>query len=271
MYQTVGHSGLRVLAQALDLPFFVRTINGTAVNQRGEYGSRKGKAKEVDTTTERGDETEDLYELLKSVKVRGSSSPQGGADTHEGTRLRFSRLLRRWAGLVQAAGSCNPSEEDDFRLRLISCFPIPPCRMPCRRYRACRSVQSCQTISESASSTCASSDTPHLPTRLSESLQRLITRSLQMRATRFDASRIPVGEIAAGTACRNDRCRYGERPSQGCRCRVGARGAVPTFSGSSFADASSWVSLQVKHLGQTLAQMQPTLHKLVRCDFARSN
>ncbi|KAG0666386.1 hypothetical protein C6P46_004956 [Rhodotorula mucilaginosa] len=68
MYQTVGHSGLRVLAQALDLPFFVRTINGTAVNQRGEYGSRKGKAKEVDTTAERGDETEDLYELLKSVK-----------------------------------------------------------------------------------------------------------------------------------------------------------------------------------------------------------
>lgn len=68
MYQTVGHSGLRVLAQALDVPFFVRTINGTAVNQRGEYGSRKGKAKEVDTTTERGDETEDLYELLKSVK-----------------------------------------------------------------------------------------------------------------------------------------------------------------------------------------------------------
>lgn len=84
MYQTVGHSGLRVLAQALDLPFFVRTINGTAVNQRGEYGSRKGKAKEVDTTTERGDETEDLYELLKSVKVRGSSSPQGGRTPTKG-------------------------------------------------------------------------------------------------------------------------------------------------------------------------------------------
>ncbi|GAA5862743.1 hypothetical protein JCM3774_001903 [Rhodotorula dairenensis] len=68
MYQTVGHSGLGVLARALDLPFFVRTINGTAVNQRGEYGSRKGKAKEVDAGAERGDETEDLYELLKAVK-----------------------------------------------------------------------------------------------------------------------------------------------------------------------------------------------------------
>lgn len=66
MYQTVGHSGLAVLAQALDLPFFVRTITGTAVNQRGEYGSRtaKGKGKE-----DADDETEDLYELLKSVKV----------------------------------------------------------------------------------------------------------------------------------------------------------------------------------------------------------
>ncbi|POY72917.1 hypothetical protein BMF94_4078 [Rhodotorula taiwanensis] len=65
MYQTVGHSGLAVLAQALDLPFFVRTITGTAVNQRGEYGSRtaKGKGKE-----DADDETEDLYELLKSVK-----------------------------------------------------------------------------------------------------------------------------------------------------------------------------------------------------------
>lgn len=109
MYQTVGHSGLRVLAQALDVPFFVRTINGTAVNQRGEYGSRKGKAKEVDTTTERGDETEDLYELLKSVKVRVQilllSSSRETAD---------KAFAPPGAGSSERpAGICNPSEENE--------------------------------------------------------------------------------------------------------------------------------------------------------------
>lgn len=77
MYQTVGHSGLKSIAEALNLPLFVHTISGTAVNQEGEYGSRDGlvsdsnqlKSNKNGGGTE-GDETEDLYELLKQVKVR---------------------------------------------------------------------------------------------------------------------------------------------------------------------------------------------------------
>ncbi|GAA5839049.1 hypothetical protein JCM11251_007862 [Rhodosporidiobolus azoricus] len=74
MYQTVGHSGLRTLADALGLPFFSHVIGGTAVNVGGEYGSRKGKGKAVEgqgevEVVQQKDETEDLYELLKKVKM----------------------------------------------------------------------------------------------------------------------------------------------------------------------------------------------------------
>ena len=64
MYQTVGHSGLASIAEAMDLPLFTHTISGSAVNLGGEYGSREGG-----TTGTVGDETEDLYELLRKVKV----------------------------------------------------------------------------------------------------------------------------------------------------------------------------------------------------------
>lgn len=72
MYQTVGHSGLASIASALDLPLFVHTIRGKAVEMGGEYGDREGsagdgKAKKGGGT--KGDETEDLYELLMKVKV----------------------------------------------------------------------------------------------------------------------------------------------------------------------------------------------------------
>ncbi|GAA5973590.1 hypothetical protein JCM11641_007139 [Rhodosporidiobolus odoratus] len=68
MYQTVGHSGLATVAAALELPFFSHTINGTALNLGGEYGSREGKGKGRGPDEEKKDETEDLYELLRRVK-----------------------------------------------------------------------------------------------------------------------------------------------------------------------------------------------------------
>ncbi|GAA6005247.1 diphthine--ammonia ligase [Rhodotorula paludigena] len=74
MYQTVGSSGLQTLASVLDLPLYTHTIAGTAINQRAEYGSRKGKAREQthpahdDDDTDR-DETEDLFQLLQKVKA----------------------------------------------------------------------------------------------------------------------------------------------------------------------------------------------------------
>ncbi|KAL8291440.1 hypothetical protein RQP46_002418 [Phenoliferia psychrophenolica] len=63
MYQTVGHSGLASIAEALQLPLFTHTIAGSAVNLGGEYGSREAGTKGTE-----GDETEDLYDLLKKVK-----------------------------------------------------------------------------------------------------------------------------------------------------------------------------------------------------------
>lgn len=76
MFQTVGLNHLPLIAQSLRLPLYTRTITGTAVNVAGEYGDRKGVA-DVDEREEKnesgggtaGDETEDLWELLKEVKV----------------------------------------------------------------------------------------------------------------------------------------------------------------------------------------------------------
>ena len=85
MYQTVAHSGLATMAQALDLPFFTTSITGKAINQSSEYGSRttlerqkdrsvtecgsEGQVEEEEVEAEEQDETEDLYRLLKMVKV----------------------------------------------------------------------------------------------------------------------------------------------------------------------------------------------------------
>jgi diphthamide synthase (EF-2-diphthine--ammonia ligase) len=58
MYQTVGSNAVEYIAQALEKPLFRRPITGTAKLIGMEY--------EGDRT---GDEVEDLYELVKEVKV----------------------------------------------------------------------------------------------------------------------------------------------------------------------------------------------------------
>lgn len=65
MYQTVGQDAIQFVAEALDVPLFRRTIKGTAVNMGAEYGARQA-SKNIGIS---GDETEDLYELLHTVKV----------------------------------------------------------------------------------------------------------------------------------------------------------------------------------------------------------
>ena len=47
------------------MPLYRRVISGAAVEQGGEYGGRDPMASQRVS----GDETEDLYELLASVKV----------------------------------------------------------------------------------------------------------------------------------------------------------------------------------------------------------
>ena len=57
MYQTVGHNAVELISQAMEVPIIRRGIASTAVNQVLHY-----------TRTE-DDEVEDLYLLLKDVKV----------------------------------------------------------------------------------------------------------------------------------------------------------------------------------------------------------
>lgn len=57
MYQTVGHQAIDLYAEAMDLPLYRRTIQGTSLETGRNYSETKG------------DEVEDLYELLRQVKV----------------------------------------------------------------------------------------------------------------------------------------------------------------------------------------------------------
>ena len=57
MYQTVGHNAIDLYAEAMDLPLYQGTIQGSSVDQGKVY------------TENQGDEVEDLYKLLKNIKV----------------------------------------------------------------------------------------------------------------------------------------------------------------------------------------------------------
>lgn len=57
MYQTVGHQAIDLYAEAMDLPLYRRTIQGSSLDTSKNY-----------TKTD-GDEVEDLYDLLHLVKV----------------------------------------------------------------------------------------------------------------------------------------------------------------------------------------------------------
>ena len=65
---------LPLIAESMGLPLFTKDIKGKAVERGPEYGSRtsSGEGSEVS-----GDETEDLYMLVKSIKVCHQYSVQG--------------------------------------------------------------------------------------------------------------------------------------------------------------------------------------------------
>nr|XP_057947394.1 diphthine--ammonia ligase [Doryrhamphus excisus] len=56
MYQTVGHQGIELYAEAMDLPLYRRTIRGSSLDTSRHYHQTEG------------DEVEDLYELLSLIK-----------------------------------------------------------------------------------------------------------------------------------------------------------------------------------------------------------
>ena len=62
MYQTVGHEGITLIAQCLDVPLFTAVLRGTSL------------ARDRDYIPTEGDEVEDLAALLQSVQVRPGAS-----------------------------------------------------------------------------------------------------------------------------------------------------------------------------------------------------
>lgn len=57
MYQTVGHDVIQLYAEAMNLPLYRQTIDGSNVEQKLHYNKSQG------------DETEDLFSLLQRVLV----------------------------------------------------------------------------------------------------------------------------------------------------------------------------------------------------------
>ena len=90
MYQTVGHDAVQAVADALQVPLYRAHITGTAVNQDAVYGARDPRTSGAQV----GDETEDLYRLLHTVKaahpdVEGVSA---GAILSNYQRVRFEHV-----------------------------------------------------------------------------------------------------------------------------------------------------------------------------------
>lgn len=93
MYQTVGQDAIEYVANALDVPLYRRVISGSAVDMSSEYGSRDARK----NGALEGDETEDLYALLSTVKdahpdVQGVSV---GAILSNYQRVRVEHVCRR--------------------------------------------------------------------------------------------------------------------------------------------------------------------------------
>ncbi|KAK7695941.1 hypothetical protein QCA50_000580 [Cerrena zonata] len=95
MYQTVGQDAIQFVAEALDVPLYRRTIKGTAVNMGAEYGARQA-SKNIGIS---GDETEDLYELLHTVKASHPDiqAVSVGAILSNYQRIRVEHVCRRLA------------------------------------------------------------------------------------------------------------------------------------------------------------------------------
>jgi diphthine-ammonia ligase len=63
MYQTVGHHAIEAYAEAMGVPLYRHTIDGTSKQQTLYYAS----SEEI---KDKQDEVEDLFELLRKVKVK---------------------------------------------------------------------------------------------------------------------------------------------------------------------------------------------------------
>ncbi|XP_063080083.1 diphthine--ammonia ligase [Engraulis encrasicolus] len=84
MYQTVGHQAIDLYAEAMDLPLYRRTIEGSSLDTGKDYCQREG------------DEVEDLYQLLKLVKEKESvEAVSVGAILSDYQRVRVENVCCR--------------------------------------------------------------------------------------------------------------------------------------------------------------------------------
>lgn len=91
MYQTVGHHGINLYAEAMELPLYREVISGVAIDQGREYKPTAN------------DEVEDLYRLLARVKDDlDIEAVAVGAIMSDYQRVRVENVCRR-LGLVSLA------------------------------------------------------------------------------------------------------------------------------------------------------------------------
>nr|XP_020469718.1 diphthine--ammonia ligase isoform X1 [Monopterus albus] len=84
MYQTVGHQAIELYAEAMDLPLYRRTIQGSSLDTSRHYSETEG------------DEVEDLYKLLHLVKEKeGVEAVSVGAILSDYQRVRVENVCLR--------------------------------------------------------------------------------------------------------------------------------------------------------------------------------
>ncbi|XP_072221552.1 diphthine--ammonia ligase isoform X2 [Leuresthes tenuis] len=84
MYQTVGHQAIKLYADAMDLPLYRRTIQGSSLDTSRNYRKTEG------------DEVEDLYQLLHLVKEKeGVEAVSVGAILSDYQRVRVENVCLR--------------------------------------------------------------------------------------------------------------------------------------------------------------------------------
>ena len=83
MFQTVGHEGIHLYAEAMGLPLYQETTNGVAITKEMNYDVRVG------------DEVEDMYRLLSRVLEEVEGGVEGvssGAILSDYQRLRVENV-----------------------------------------------------------------------------------------------------------------------------------------------------------------------------------
>ncbi|KAJ0009139.1 hypothetical protein NQD34_016554 [Periophthalmus magnuspinnatus] len=84
MYQTVGHQAIELYAEAMDLPLYRRTIQGSSLDTGRDYSHTPG------------DEVEDLYQLLRTVQEKERvEAVSVGAILSDYQRVRVENVCTR--------------------------------------------------------------------------------------------------------------------------------------------------------------------------------